>query len=160
MDEHWRWIWLVAATGFVVGEAVMPGTFFLLSFAIGAGAASIAAFADGSLAVQWGVFVGVSAVALLVLFPIGRRLDSRQQHASVGATRFAGRRVTVLEEIPMGPHETGTVRMEREEWRAETCDGTPLPRGTVAVVQRVEGTRLILDPTPVGTTPVPETPQE
>lgn len=160
MDEHWRWIWLVAATGFVVGEAVMPGTFFLLSFALGAGAASIAAFADASLALQWGVFVGVSAAALVVLFPIGRRLDARHENASVGATRFEGRRVTVLDEIPAGQHETGLVRLEREEWRAETSDGTALPRGAVTTVRRIEGTRLIVDPAAVETTPVPETPQE
>lgn len=158
--ENWRWIWLIASAGFVVGEVAMPGTFFLLSFAIGAGAAAVVAFAGLSLVAQWIAFVATSAVALGVLVPFGRRLDARQQQESVGATRFKGRSATVLAEIPAGTHETGLVRFDREEWRAETSDGTSVPVGTVVRIVRVEGTRLVVDSTPVSSTVSPEVPQE
>lgn len=158
--ETWRWIWLITATVLVVGEIAMPGTFFLISFAIGALAAAIAAFADVSLVGQWVIFVAGSAAALAVLFPIGRRMDARTRNASVGATRFEGRHVTVLTEIPAGSHETGLVRMDREEWRAEAHDGSPVPVGAVVRIVRVEGTRLIVDSEPLSVTSSPEIPEE
>ena len=157
--ETWRWIWLITATLLVVGEIAMPGTFFLISFAIGALAAAIAAFADVSLVGQWVIFVAGSGAALAVLFPIGRRLDARNRNASVGATRFEGRHATVLAEIPAGSHETGLVRMDREEWRAEAHDGAPVPVGAVIRILRVEGTRLIVDSEPVSVTSFPEVPE-
>ena len=40
----WRWIWLVAIGAFAVGEALLPGTFFLLPFAAGAIVAAVTAF--------------------------------------------------------------------------------------------------------------------
>jgi inner membrane protein len=158
--ENWRWIWIVAATGFVVGEIAMPGTFFLLSFAVGAAAAAVVAFANGSLLVQWIAFVAGSAAALALLVPLGRRLDARQQQASVGATRFEGRSATVLVDIPAGTQETGLVRLDREEWRAETADGVAVPAGSVVRVLRVEGTRLVVSSDPIGRTVLPEVPQE
>ena len=32
--EQWRWIWMVAAVGFLVREMASPGSFFLLPFAV------------------------------------------------------------------------------------------------------------------------------
>jgi membrane protein implicated in regulation of membrane protease activity len=53
----------------------------------------------------------------------------------------------VLEEIPAGTHETGLVRIGRQEWRAESRDGTPVPAGSRAKVIEVVGTRLVVWPT-------------
>jgi membrane protein implicated in regulation of membrane protease activity len=51
----------------------------------------------------------------------------------------------VVEELdPDSPR--GRVRIDSEEWRAETPDGTSLPEGTRVSVQRIEGTRLIVVP--------------
>ena len=74
--ESWRWIWLIAAVVFGIGEMTTAGSFFLLPFALGAGLASILAFAGAGIAFQWAAFVGVSLSALLALRPIARRLDS------------------------------------------------------------------------------------
>ncbi|MGH8977382.1 MAG: NfeD family protein, partial [Acidimicrobiia bacterium] len=62
----------------------------------------------------------------------------------VGATRLNGRRAVVLQAIPSGPHATGRVRVEREEWRAESADGGSIEPGQTVVVLRVDGTRLIV----------------
>ena len=59
--EQWRWVWMVAAVVFLVGEMASPGSFFLLPFAVGAGIAAILAFADVDLVWQWLAFVGLSA---------------------------------------------------------------------------------------------------
>lgn len=149
--ETWRWIWLGAVVVFAVGELSVPGSFFMLSFAIGAAAADILAFSGADLSYQWLAFVGVAGAALAVLVPLGRRMDRSTEHAKVGATRMPGRVGTVLREIPEGPHETGLVRVEREEWRAESADGSAVPSGERVTVLRVDGTRLIV--APAGETP-------
>ena len=65
--ETWRWIWLVAVVGFALAEVFTPVLFFMGSFAIGAAAAAVAAFAGGGPVIQWALFVGVSAVSLAAL---------------------------------------------------------------------------------------------
>ena len=143
--ENWRWFWLVATVFFAVSELAVPGTFFMLSFAAGALVACILAFADVGVGLEWAAFVVVSAVALAALVPIGRRINAKQvEGGKVGSTRLNGRRAVVLQEIPSGPHSTGLVRVEREEWRAESVDGAPIDTGATVVVLRVDGTRLIV----------------
>ena len=36
------------------------------------------------------------------------------------------------------------VRVDREEWRAETVDGAPIAAGTIVQVVEVQGTRVIV----------------
>ncbi len=151
--ETWRWIWITFATVLALGEIAVAGTFFLLSFAIGAVVAAVIAFVGGALALQWLVFVVVSAVAVAVLAPIGRRLDSRHPAPPAGAHRWEGRLATVIAPIPAGLHETGVVRIDREEWKAETTNGAALRAGALVVVARVAGTRLVVIPRPIEVAP-------
>jgi membrane protein implicated in regulation of membrane protease activity len=153
--ETWRWIWLLAAAGFAAGEIAVAGTFFLVSFAIGAAVAAVVAFAGGGLIAEWVVFIGVSGASLAVLYPIGRRLDARHPVPPVGAHRWEGRIATVVREIPAGLHEAGTVTVDREEWRAESTNGSPVAAGTRVVVARVAGTRLVVIPHPIEMAPRP-----
>jgi membrane protein implicated in regulation of membrane protease activity len=144
--ETWRWIWL-AATVFLAGsELAVPGTFFMISFAIGALVATVLAFAGLAVAGQWLAFVAVSVAALALLVPVGRRLTRDSAPSAVGANRWEGRRAVVLETIPAGAHETGLVRVEREQWRAESADGTAVAVGATVRVVRVDGTRLVVAP--------------
>lgn len=143
--ENWRWWWLAAAVGLAIGELITPGAFFMVSFAIGAAFACMLAFFGVDVAFEWGAFVVVTALALFVLVPIGRRLSAVEQ-ASVGATRWSHRRGVVLQTIPGRPNETGLIRVEREEWRAESADGSEIAVGTTVAVLRVDGTRLIVEP--------------
>lgn len=144
-SEVWRWIWLSAMVLFALAELAAPGTFFLLSFAAGALLAALGAFLGASVTLQWILFVGGSAAALALLVPLGRRLDRAKADATTeGANRWIGRKATVLEAIPGGVHETGRVRIEREEWRAEHEGGSPVAVGETVTVVRVDGTRLVV----------------
>lgn len=143
--ESWRWVWLAAMVLFALGEIFVPGTFFMISFALGAAAASITAFLGGGIVLEWVLFVAVSAGSLAVLVPIGRRLDRVHTGPGAGANRWVGQDAVVLAEIPEGVHETGLVRVEREEWRAESADGRAVPSGTRVRVVRVDGTRLVVE---------------
>jgi membrane protein implicated in regulation of membrane protease activity len=142
--ESWRWIWLAAAVLFGIGEMATPGAFFLAPFALGALIACVLAFADVSLGAQWVVFLGVSIVAFAALRPLAHRLDRAGSSDGVGSRRLIGRSGTVLEAIE--PGALGVVRIDREEWRAESADRTPLPSGTEIQVTQVEGTRVIVAP--------------
>jgi inner membrane protein len=147
-SNTWQWIWLGAAALFAVSELAVPGTFFMISFAAGAAAAAIAAFLGVDVAITWLVFVGVTAVALALLLPLSRHINRTHDPAArgEGADRWAGRLAVVIEDVPAGVHATGMVRIEREEWRAESVDGTALPIGTEVTVLRVDGTRVVVRP--------------
>ena len=66
--------------------------------------------------------------------------------ASAASARpgFRAGAASCCETIPVGPHETGRVRVEREEWRAESVDGSEIAVGATVHVLRVDGTRLIV----------------
>lgn len=144
--ESWRWVWLVVAAAGLAGEMVTAGTFFLLPFGLGAAAACAAAFAGASLDVQWLVFVATSLGLFAATRPLARRLDRTVGGEGIGARRWIGQSAVVLSDIPSGADETGLVRIGREEWRAQTGNGAPVPAGERVVVIDVTGTRLIVQP--------------
>jgi len=144
-SELWRWIWLATTALFTVGEMAAAGTFFLAPFAAGALVATVIAFAGGALALQWGAFVLVSAVAFAAMRPLARRLDLDDSGEGVGSKRLVGQQAVVLEAIP-GSHHLGLVQVHREEWRAETLDGLAVPAGEQVKVVEVRGTRVIVVP--------------
>lgn len=142
--EQWRWIWLGAAVLFGLGEMATPGAFFLAPFGVGAAVAAILAFADVPIAGEWAAFVGISVASLIALRPFARRLDRDGDSSGVGSRRLIGRHGTVLSTIT--PEEPGVVRVDREEWRAESSDRSRIPAGTPVLVTEVEGTRVIVTP--------------
>jgi membrane protein implicated in regulation of membrane protease activity len=140
--EQWRWIWLGAAVLFGLGEMATPGAFFLAPFAIGAVVASALAFADVDLAIEWGAFVAISVAAFAALRPLARRLDRHGGSDGVGSRRLIGRSGVVLQEI--GPNQLGLVRVDQEEWRANTTDRSSIGEGAQIQIVDVEGTRVIV----------------
>ena len=142
--ENWRWVWLAVAVVGLAGEIATTGTFFLLPFGIGAAVACLAAFAGAGIALQWLLFVVASALASAAVRPLARRLDRNVATDGIGARRWIGMSALVLDDIPAGPDETGLVRVGREEWRAQSVDGTPVVAGERVTVVDVTGTRLVV----------------
>jgi len=140
--EAWRWFWVIAAAVLTVAEIATAG-FFMLPFAIGAAAAAVVAFLNGAEAIQLGVFLIVSAIALYLLRNFVKRGDQKQPN--VGANRFVGQRARVIETIDPATG-LGRVKMDTELWRA-TTDGVIIPEGTEVRVTEVRGTRLVVEPT-------------
>ncbi len=141
--EEWRWVWIIAAAVFAVGEMASPGSFFLAPFAVGALVAAVLSFAGVDVAISWVVFIVVSIATLAALRPLARRLDRDALDHGVGARRLVGMRATVLRDIP-GDAELGMVRIDREEWRAQSTDGSPIAAGTTVRVAEVQGTRVMV----------------
>lgn len=145
--DTWRWIWSLTAVVFYVGEMLTAGSFFSLPFALGATLAAILGFLGVDVNWEWLAFVVASAVFSAVLWPLGRRLDRRGIPAEgrPGSRRWIGQRAEVVEAIPGGISGTGLVRLEREQWRAESADGVPIEVGAVVQVVRVDGTRVVVE---------------
>lgn len=146
--ESWLWVWLAAAVLMALAELLTPFLFFMISFAVGAVLAALAAYLDAGLALQWVLFIAGSGAALLVLVPLGRRIERAEPDTEPeGAHRWVGRTGVVLEPIPGEPHGTGLVRLERAEWRAEAPGAAVIEAGQTVRVVEVKGTRLIVVPT-------------
>jgi len=146
--EFWRWVWLVTAACFAVGEMGVAGSFFLAPFAIGATVAAVLAFSGVPVAIEWVAFLGVSAAALAALRPLAHRLDREGPVLGIGSHRQVGQVARVV--VPIDPStDGGTVMLGAERWRAESTDGRVIPVGSAVSVVDVRGTRLLVrnDPT-------------
>jgi membrane protein implicated in regulation of membrane protease activity len=141
--DDWRWIWTIATAVFAVGELASPGSFFLLPFAIGALVATLLAFLDVSVVTEWLAFLVVSLAAFAALRPVAHRLNRSVDDTGVGARRLLGQSAIVLRDIPAGG-DVGLVRVDREEWRAQSTDGSAIPSGAAVRVADVQGTRVIV----------------
>lgn len=142
--ELWRWIWLVAAGGFALGELATT-SFFLLPLAAGAFAAAILSFIGLPVVISWLAFVLVSAAGIPVLQKVAKRLDANIPTIGVGARRLIGEPAHVTEEIESG-QGFGRVSIQGEIWLAETVDGNNVPEGARVKVVEVRGTRLVVWP--------------
>ncbi len=139
--DWWRWIWLGVTAIFGIGEIFTAG-FFMLPFAVGAVVAFILALLGVEPAIVLAVFLVISVLTLVLFQRLVRQGDQRQH--PVGATRYAGRRVLVLERIDR-VSGTGRVRLDTETWRA-TTDGDPIEEGAEVRVVEMRGTRLVVAP--------------
>jgi membrane protein implicated in regulation of membrane protease activity len=141
--EDWRWVWIIATAVFAIGELTSPGSFFMLPFAIGALVATVLAFLEVDVVIEWLVFVGVSLAVLVALRPLAHRLNRSVDDTGIGSRRLLGHTAVVLRDIPAGG-DVGLVRVDREEWRAQSTDGSAIPTGTAVRVADVQGTRVIV----------------
>jgi membrane protein implicated in regulation of membrane protease activity len=141
--DIWFWVWAGLAAILVVGEMLTAG-FFLLPFGIAAALAAAVNYFGLALGWQWGVFLVTSIVLLLSL----RRFSDRVTHEPperMGADRLIGKRGVVIEAVEPGDG-AGRVRIEREEWRADTSGDEVLPVGTRVTIEKIEGTHLVVRP--------------
>lgn len=134
-------IFVVAAVLLSALEIVMPGL-VLLPFGLGAGVAAVIGALGADPLWQVLVFLVGSLAFFLALRPLSRRLNAVGPTHGVGSERLIGASGTVLEHIAAG--DTGMVRIDREEWRAEAADGQVLVPGTNIKVIDVRGTRVVV----------------
>ena len=142
MEVQAWWIWIGLAALLVIGEIFTAG-FFLLWFGIGAGVAGILALLGLGDGWQWASFLVIS----IGLFAISRKFADKitlDQPPGIGADRFIGKQGVVLESIDNTKNK-GRVRIDSDEWRAESNDGEIIPQNAKVEVIRVAGTRLIVN---------------
>lgn len=142
-QSQWTAVWLIAAGVLAIGEMLTAG-FFLLPFAVGAGAAGVLAVVGVGIPFQITVFMIVSVLFLWLL----QRVAVKDVHGDllpVGAARYIGSSALVVDEVNrlLG---TGRVKMGTEDWRATTDGDAPIAAGTEVKVVEVRGARLVVEP--------------
>lgn len=154
--DTWRWIWLIGALAFAGTELVAPASFFSLPFGIGAAAASLLAFLGVPVPVTFIVFLVVSGLSFAYFWRSGRRTEQTgDAQQGVGATRLVNQYGRVIETIE--ENGLGAIRIEREEWRAESLTGEAIATGTEVLVTRISGLRLVVVPANRANESTPET---
>jgi membrane protein implicated in regulation of membrane protease activity len=127
---------------FLVVEGIVPGLVSIW-FALGALAALISAMLGAQIWLQALWFVVISVAALAVTRPLAKKyVNSRTQ--ATNADMLIGQECIVKEPID-ALRGTGAVTVGGKEWTAR-CNSAEetLEAGAVAVVERIEGVKLIV----------------
>lgn len=135
-------VWVVLMIVFLVVEGAAPGLVSIW-FALGALAALISALLGAQVWLQAGWFVVVSLLALLATRPLAKKyVNSRTQ--ATNADMLIGQECIVTETVDK-LHGTGTVSIGGKVWTARADDPeTLIEKDAVAVVERIEGVKLIV----------------
>ena len=130
-------IWLIAAIVLVIVEICTVG-FGSICFAIGAGfAALVAGLAPESYTWQILVFAVVSLLTFIFLRPIVIKFFERNsKDVKTNVDALIGKKALVSEDIDSVAH-TGRVKVDGDEWKAITEDGSNIEKGKeVEIISR------------------------
>ena len=139
--EPIMFIWLIGIIVFVILEAV---TYQLVSiwFAVGAVGGIIAAALGAQFGVQMTVFLAISVILLLCLRPVSKRmLKSKKEHTNVDS--LIGKDVLITKEVN-NIQGSGEGKVNGIAWTVRNADNTVIPAGETAIVEKVEGVKLIV----------------
>jgi membrane protein implicated in regulation of membrane protease activity len=150
----WPWIWLGMAVLFAVVElVVVGGSFIILPWALSAFFASILAFYDVRIEIQWAVFVFGGAVMFVFLYRWAQRfMQEHTMSPGVGADRLVG--LTGIITVPVDPDDTdrkGRVMIDGEVWGVVDA-AAAYPIGSKVKVVAMKGTRVVIAPESSSTT--------
>lgn len=134
-------IWAISIVVFVILEAA---TYQLVSiwFAVGAVGGLIASICGASFTVQMIVFLIISALFLLFLRPVSVKL-LKPRGARTNVDSVIGKEAVVTKEID-NLRGTGEAKVDGMMWTARSGDNSVIPKDTAAVIDKVEGVKLIV----------------
>ena len=135
-------VWLAVAVVLLIIEAAVPGLISIW-FALGALAAMISAVFHAPIWLQFGWFMIVSVLTLILTRPFVRKyVNSRTIRTN--AQSLIGMEAVVSAAIN-NLQQQGQVKGAGQEWTARTEDNeSTIPEGTVVTVERIEGVKLIV----------------
>jgi membrane protein implicated in regulation of membrane protease activity len=138
--ELW-WIWVIIGVLLIIGEIFTAG-FFLIWFGIAAIIAGIIAYFELSVVWQGAAFIVISAILLAGTRRLADKF-TKKQPPGIGADRFIGKTGVVLEEID-NDKNTGRIRVEEDQWRADSLEGDIIAEGSKVQVMKLEGTHMVV----------------
>lgn len=126
ISNYWLF-WVIVCVICLILE-ISSGTFFIMCLAIGAFFSIISSFIPFPFWAQVIVFALFSVVSVYWFRPFAMKYlhrDGDTRLSNVDA--IAGREGTVTDEIKAGG--SGYVKIDGDEWKAITADGTPVAKG-------------------------------
>ena len=133
-------IWLGLMVLFLIVEAACPLHLVSLWFAAGSLAALGIYFLNGALWLQVAVFLLVSCILLVSLWPLSKKylkpkLTATNIDSIIGSTGYVTAAVDNI-------HGQGQVKLGAMEWTARSSTGETIPKETLVRVDRIEGVKL------------------
>jgi len=136
-------IWLAVLFVCIVIEVATMGL-ATIWFAGGALAAAILAMIKAPLWAQVVAFFVVSIVLLIFTRPVAVRYFNKNR-AKTNIDSLIGKEAIVLSEID-NLQGTGRVQVDGKEWTARTiANGITIPVGTVVIVNKIDGVKLLVE---------------
>ena len=135
------WFILAVIFLFVEGSTVMLVSVW---FAVGSLVAMLTALLGGPFWLQLILFLGVSAGLLALLRPLVRRyikpgITATNVDSLIGSQGYVTETVDNIA-------ATGQVKLGAMPWTARSTDGSPIEKGTLIRVDRIEGVKAYVTP--------------
>jgi len=134
--------WIILGIILTIIEIFTP-TFFVLLFGIGAFIAGLASYLEAPLALQWIIFLGVSAFLVLYVRRFYVKYIHRLPSKEANVNGYVGRTALVLNDISKNSLG-GRVKIEGEIWVAITEEDEPIKAEELVQIIGVSGTKLIV----------------
>lgn len=140
-------IWLGLVILFVVVEASCPLHLVSIWFAVGSLVALLVWRLGGPLWLQLTLFFVVSCILLAALWPLTKKFLNPSHTATnidsiIGSTGYVTAAIDNVAAV-------GQVKLGAMEWTARSTSGTPIPKGTLIRVDRIEGVKVFVSPAEV-----------
>lgn len=134
-------IWLIGIIGFIILEAV---TYQIVSiwFAIGALGGLITAWVGADFTMQMIVFAIISVIFLICLRPVSRKL-MKHKGEKTNTDSLIGKEVLVTKTID-NLRGKGEGKINGMLWTLRSTDDAKIAENEVAVVEKIEGVKLIV----------------
>lgn len=134
-------IWAIGIIAFVVLEAA---TYQMVSiwFAIGAVGGIIASALGASFNVQMIIFIVLSVIFLIALRPVSMKV-LKARGAKTNVDGLIGKEVLITKDID-NLNGVGEGKINGMTWSVRSLDNAKIPANTTAVVEKVEGVKLIV----------------
>ncbi len=111
-------------------------------FAAGALASTIVVLCNGKLWLQFAVFIIVSLALLIATRPIVKKA-LKMGIQPTNSDLDIGKSATVIEAINNST-STGRVTLNGVDWAAVSKNGTPIEKGSIVIVEEIQGAKLIV----------------
>ncbi len=136
LTTHLWLLWLVVAMALLIVELGF-GDFFVTCFAVGALCAMVTSFLPVPFWLQVVIFAASSVASVYLLRPkLLKRLHATGHDRPSNADALIGREGTLVE--PIAANGSGYVKIDGDDWKAVTADGTAIAKGTKVRVVRMD----------------------
>lgn len=135
-SSHLWLFWTLAGVLFLIIEVGL-GSFFLLCLAIGAFFSLFVSLLGVPFWLQILLFAACSVLSIFFVRPFALRyLHRHTDERKSNVDALIGRTGTVIE--PIAAHGSGYVKVDGDEWRAVSSDGTPVENGATVRILHMD----------------------
>lgn len=137
-------VWLGLLVFFLIVEAACPLHLVSLWFAAGSLVALIAHMLGAAMWLQITLFLAVSCLLLIALWPLSKKVLSPKLTAT-NADSVIGSTGLVIADVD-NIRAQGQVKLGAMEWTARSTTGEAIPAGTLVRADRIEGVKVFVTP--------------